>query len=564
MGFLISTNYQKGLNEIVENYIYSDTLAKPIRNTSNIIVFYEGFFMNLKQIRKQLDCDEYCEEEIIAELYNRNEEISLINGYYSIVIINKKKRCLKAFTDRCCVGEIYYIFKDGHLLLSSDFKNILKYSKKVINEKVLPRYFCTGGIERRDTLIEDIKKIAQFYVLTFNGNLKINDDYLNHICNIQISNKLKEEDVIAFIDDSLNKYFDWLFMDYPKICNTLSGGVDSSILQALLIKRDKKKSFSIDFEEYIGHKKYAEDVAKYLHTDHHSITLKIKDELLNFIEKGIIIVGQPYVNQGEAMFLKLYKYISKILSNSFIVNGQTADAAMGISISRLIQFACNHRYIPSKFVNYILGQINNEWKNIGTEIRKKDLSSELISKLKNTSETIANIRKYLDFSNDVYESILKLSGKFPGEKIDRISKVELYEGEFLRIPATLSKIANSQGLQILFPFANPEIVEFMLTVPHKLKSRHYRIKYLGKKVAEKYLPKKYIYRKKMSSQLPLKKIFQENECFREILKAIERERYYRFDVDEMLRNNNTGMLMKLINFHIRKKKVVENRVSDVT
>ncbi len=551
----------EGFYDIVENFVYSDTPAKPIRNTSNIIVFFEGFFMNLKQIRKQLGCDEYCEEEIIAELYNRNKEITLINGYFSIVIIDKKKRCIKAFTDRCCIGEIYYIFRNGQLFLSSGFKNILKYSKKLINEKALPKYFYGGGTGRRDTLIEDIKKIAQFYVLTFNGNLTISDDYLNHICNLQISNKIKEEDVMAFIDDSLNKYFDCLAMNYPEICNTLSGGVDSSILQAFLIKRDKRKSFSIDFEEYVGHKKYAEEVAEYLHTDHHSITLNVKNEFLNNIENGILITGKPYIYAGEAMFLKLYKHISEISSNSFIVNGQTADAAMGVSVSRPIQFFFNHSYIPSKLVNLILGQINNEWKTIGSEIRKKDLTPELVSKNKNTTETITNIKKYLNISNDLYESILELFDRFSGEKIDKISKLELYEGDLLRIPTTLSKIANSQGLRIVFPFANPVIVEFMLTVPHKLKAKHYRTKYLGKKVAEKYLPKKYIYRNKMSSQLPLKKIFQENEGFMEILKAIKRERYYRFDVDEMLRNNNTDMLFKLINFHIWKKKVVENRVS---
>ena len=143
---------------------------------------------------------------------------------------------------------------------------------------------------------------------------------------------------------------------------------------------------------------------------------------------------------------------------------------------------------------------------------------------------------------------------FAGSKEDRLAKVHLYTSEQRRIPNMLSALAASLGLRMEFPFLDPAFLEYVLTIPAKLKRR----KYLGKKLAERYINRKYVYRPKIDKGVPYGKLFAEDGHFGEILKAIKVAGYYRFDVDEMIVNQEYALLLRLINFHLWKRYVLES------
>ena len=72
----------------------------------------------------------------------------------------------------------------------------------------------------------------------------------------------------------LRSYVKNLTNEYGHVCNTLSGGVDSSYLQALLVGQQQTHSFSIAFDTYGRDNVYAADVARCLGTAHEAVTFR--------------------------------------------------------------------------------------------------------------------------------------------------------------------------------------------------------------------------------------------------------------------------------------------------
>ena len=167
--------------EVVPNFLYSNSRPAHLRNTRDMVVFLDGFFTNLTQLRKEQQDSDFSPEELLATLYVKNREFSELNGHFSAVIVDLHRRSLLGLTDRQCVGELYYyVGQDNNIILTSQFTWLLPYSAKRFNDYALSCFFCLGDIERQDTLIQDIKRIQQFYTLHYDGHLTIKADYLQH------------------------------------------------------------------------------------------------------------------------------------------------------------------------------------------------------------------------------------------------------------------------------------------------------------------------------------------------------------------------------------------------
>jgi hypothetical protein len=83
-----------------------------------------------------------------------------------------------------------------------------------------------------------------------------------------------------------------------------------------------------------------------------------------------------------------------------------------------------------------------------------------------------------------------------------------------------------------------------------------RRKYIGKKLAERYVKRKFVYRPKIDKGVPYRRVFAEDEQLGELLKTIAKAGYYQFDLAEMIAGREYVLLLRLINFHIWKEHVL--------
>jgi asparagine synthetase B (glutamine-hydrolysing) len=333
----------------------------------------------------------------------------------------------------------------------------------------------------------------------------------------------------------------------------LSGGVDSSYLQALLLEQQHVHSFSIAFDASGQDNVYAADVARHLGTAHEALTFTA-DEFLQCIERGIKVTGKPYMYQGEAMFLKLYGHIATRFPKTTIISGQTADGALDSAIPRPIRLALQLQRMPHQLLDQALSYITDEWRGLAAELQALPISSENLRRIERRSGTCQRVARYLGCSHDVYAQIAVMTNDFPGSKEDKLAKSHLYNGEMRRIPNMLHALAESVGSRLAFPFLEPGFLEYTLTIPAKLK----RGKYLGKKLAERHISRRYVYRPKISKGIPYGKLFTQERQWVDVLNTIKEAAYYGFDVDELINSQEYPLLLRLINFHIWKLRVLDS------
>ena len=140
---------------------------------------------------------------------------------------------------------------------------------------------------------------------------------------------LGEEYYLSNIEEMLeNSVKNRMISDVP-LGAYLSGGLDSSLLTAIMAKNSKSrvKTFSIGYDDdNYNEGKYAEIVSKYCNTDHNQIKISQTDYLDNWIK---------LINQKDAplsipheiplfkMSMELKKYITVVLS------GEGADELFG-------------------------------------------------------------------------------------------------------------------------------------------------------------------------------------------------------------------------------------------
>ncbi len=551
--FLLTTApHDRRLTEVVPHFLYSSTSPSPLRNTRDVIVFLHGTFTNLTTLRGEAQGNDLSPEEIIAALYVTNRRFSGIDGYFSAVIVDLHRRALIGITDKHCVGELYYhIAQQGHVTIASRFAALLPYSEKRLNDRALACFFSLGDTDRPDTLVEDIRRITQFHTLHLDDRLTIHSDYLAALSSLPVHRSRDRKEVLDNLESLLRSYIKNLTAEYGHLCNTLSGGVDSSYLQALLLEEGQVHSFSIAFAAAGLDNVYASDVAQHLGTTHEAISFD-SDEFLQYIERGITVTGKPFMYQGEAMFLKLYDHIATRFPGTTVISGQTADGALDSALSRPIQLALTLNLVPHHLLDLLLGYVSPEWRGLTVALRSARISSETLRRIARHSDTCARVARYLGCSHDMYAPIAAMANGFTGGTEDKLAKAHLYGGEMRRIPHMLHALAESVGLRTALPFLEPSFLEYTLTIPAVLKRR----KYLGKKLAARHIPRAYVYRPKISKRIPYGRLFTQEAPWVDLLNAIRRARYYGFDVDEMIADAEHLLLLRLINFHIWKRRVL--------
>jgi Asparagine synthase/Glutamine amidotransferase domain len=543
------------LHEVVPHFLYSQRLPAVPRNARHLRVFLDGHLANLTQLRRDLPAADFSPEEVLAALYVQNRGFAEITGYFSAVIVDTARRALLGFTDRNCVGELYYrIERDNQIKIASRFEPLLPHSDKRLNAYAVSCFFCLGDIEREDTLVDDIKRITQFYTLRLDGHLTITNEYLAKLSAIPVCRTAPRREILDRLERLLIDGIKNFTSGPEPVCNTLSGGVDSSYLQALLIREHHRTSFSIAFAKHGQDNAYAADVAECLGAVHEA-SVFTADEFLCSVERGIRLTGKPHMYQGEAMFLKLYERIAARLPNARVVSGQTADGALDSALPRPLDMAVRFRRLPNRVVDWALAFVTDEWRGLGAEFKAPQISSVGLRCIEQRSDIWRRVSRYLGVSRDVFTSIADVANQFSGDKGDQLAKAHLYSGEMRRIPNMLSTLAESVGLRIVFPFLEPTFLEYSLTIPARLKHR----KYLGRKLAERHIPRHFVYRPKIGKGIPFGALFTEEEAWIEILDVIRKAHYYDFDVDEMIADQEYSLLLRLINFHLWKRDVLDAR-----
>ncbi len=501
----------------------SDKGRQPISNEDETIkVVFNGEIYNFQDLRKDLILKGHkfksqTDSEVIVHQYEEDGVncFKKFNGMFAIAIWDGHQKKLVLSRDRYGQKPLYWTLINNTLIFASELKSILCHplAKKELDALSIYQYFSFDYVPQPKTIFKNINKLENGSFLVFENN-KVNLDeyYKIEISEKNIDFQSSVENLGKLLEDSVKKR---LIADVS-IGVFLSGGIDSSAI-AYFAKKQKQdiKTFSIGFDEpSFDESSYAEQVAKFLKTDHYHKKFKSTD-LLDVIPEVLEKLDEPF---GDSSILPTY-LLSKFTAGKVKValGGDGGDellmgypnhqvqkiiSLLGLTcLKSKINFAkVLEKLLPVSDKNLTFSYKANRYAHgLASNALYRDFLNigGYINGLENLFKFKANSKELFGFSNDFLNNY---QNKKYLEKIN-VLFLKYYLQDDILFKVDRSSMYNS--LEVRAPFLDFQLADFINSLPLGYKLKGLETKHIFKELMKDKLPKNIIYRKKKGFGVPL-------------------------------------------------------------
>lgn len=489
----------------------NETSNQPMMSSSGrFCIVFNGEIYNYLEIKQDLKNYHFITnsdtEVILAsiELHGLEWFLSRANGMFAIAIYDILNDELMLIRDRFGVKPLFYTFQDGVLVFSSEIKGILASGlcEAKLNDLAIDDYLAYRYVREPYTFFDGIYQLpsASYVVISKSLEFKI-EKYWRLPVEFNQQVDYNEEEILEQFKTKLERAIELRLISDVKVGTYLSGGVDSSLISAIVAKNySELNTYSIGFNE-LNEFEYSRQVAKIYDTNHHE--LELDNSIYLNVENWKTLISYKDAPLGVPNEIPLAILSAELKKDiTVVLSGEGADELMG-GYGRIYRSAFEYENLEHKnscFYDYFMAS----YEYVSRETRNDFLNVS------------GNYRKEFDTKNIPYSNSMQNE-----EFIFRFFHEYHIKGLLQRLDATTM----CQSVEGRVPFLDYELVEFAYkNVPYELKLKWYSAsseqeaknlsvneisekldipKYLIKKLSEQYLPHDIIYRKKMGFPVPL-------------------------------------------------------------
>ncbi|MCX7651270.1 MAG: asparagine synthase (glutamine-hydrolyzing) [Bacteroidia bacterium] len=403
--------------------------------------------------------------------------------------------------DRFGVKPLFYALQEAELLFASELPAILigLYRKPSPYLPALPQYLAYGFIRTPFTFYEGIRQVPPGTYLKITETDVTEHRWWNPRPYFFSEKRIIPDDAI---ENALCQSFQRRLVSDVPVGLFLSGGIDSSLVAALLAKRTKQPlpTFTIGFSDAAyDEAPWAAQIAEHLGLPHYTLYIS-DDELLTRIERLPMLYGQPFgdasalavdalayfarqqvkvalsADGGDELFGGYVRHFLRIRPAQWIARGMRL---LGLSPSWTAQLLSNRNFhnLPTKLFKlyHFHGRHYGELVQSVPEEAIQALMTSKLPAIPYHSEPSRwdslSARQYLDLTIYLPDDVL--------QKVDR---------------ATMA-----YALEAREPFLDPELVEIGGMLPDEDK----RYKRVLRRLLSRYLPPSLWMRPKQGFAPPL-------------------------------------------------------------
>ncbi|AZV46373.1 asparagine synthase (glutamine-hydrolyzing) [Nautilia sp. PV-1] len=482
-----TSNAVFGFNRLaIENI---DTNIQPLVLGKKMFVF-NGEIYNYKNLIKDYNLKAQTEIEVIASLWNKFgvEFVKKLDGMFAIAIYDKK---LYLFRDEFGKKPLYFT-KNG--IFASEIKAILPFFEKKLNLQALSEYLAYNSSLAPNTIYEGIYKLpAGCY---FDGEIKRWHDF-NRIEN----GEWKIENCIIEIEKLLTNSVEKRLMGEVEVGSLLSGGVDSSLIAAIMSKQRKIKTFSIGYDGYENYdeRRYAKLTAEHIGSEHYEVNYT-KQNFFDEFENVLFSMDEPI---ADSSFFPA-NFLAKHIPLKVVLSGEGSDELF-LGYRRYNEYlGFFDAYLPNK--KWLKKYLERHPEDIKEwEIFRRFFADEVV--FRGINETfyqrqINRVLKKNAYEVD-YKRFVKGWGSFDFTYFD----LKVWIGEVLLMK--LDKMFMANTIEARSPFLDKNLVNFVFSLPENIRGKN---KWIVKEIAKKHVPIEIVNRRKKGFAFPfLEWLKEENE-----------------------------------------------------
>jgi asparagine synthase (glutamine-hydrolysing) len=553
---------------------------QPIHNEDESVwVVFNGEIYNFPELRRELETRghrfyTHSDTEVIVHLYEENgaDCVKKLRGMFAIALYDRTRRRLLLARDRLGKKPLHYAWSRGRLLFASEMKAILAVAPELadVNPEGLLQYFYFGYIPDPLTAFQKIHKLPPGHLLEFEGDRSTIREYWD-VPAYGTQVKMSEEDCVQELERKLAEAVRMRLISDVPLGALLSGGVDSSIIVALMARasRGPVKTFSIGFRaDEFDESAHARRVAEHFCTEHHELLVEPQiEETLQFLSS---MLEEPF---GDSSMLPTY-YVCQMARQQVTValSGDGGDELFA-GYDRY-QVAMNHRHfdhVPDWMGRIYRRRLHHRLP-AGTYGKNRAWNASLSARERYLDDISALPALHRE-QNFFTEEFLRASAKLPdpltqfrryyddAPASDGLSRLLYLDTKTYLAGDILTKVdrmSMATSLEVRVPMLDHEFVEWVAGLPIAWKSQNGRRKYLLKKLAERLeVPAASVHRPKQGFSLPLVQ-WMKNELKEQFLSVLLEPRslqrgYFKPDAVRTLlaehlrgRRDRSGLLWRML------------------
>ena len=494
-----------------------------VSKDGNTVLVFNGEIYNYLELRKELEPNfpffSKSDSEALLNGYQAwgwEELLQRIDGMFAFAIWDKRTRRVHIAKDRAGKKPLFYAHANGHLLFASTLNSILELhrSKPAIDPKAIDAYLVYQAVPAPLTAFQGVKQLPAAHQLTFDVDtqqLKI-----QRYWDVRYTPKLKlsEEELLEELDARLRRAVRQRLMSDVKLGAFLSGGVDSSLVVALMAQelRQPVESVVIGFADPVfDERRHARAAAKHLNVHLHEHELPV--DALDTLPEIIWHYGQPFADPSMVPTYYVAKYARQHVT--VVLNGDGGDELFGgYSRPVIARAAAPYKRLVPAGIRRSVG----DWFS-GSEnglLRKASLLAR--AGQYDGYRSFLYERGFQEYRDLMYTDAFRAetASIAPSEyyravweqcdgsdDVDRVLCLDFktYLPDQLLTKMDVSTMAHS--VEARSPLLSKELIEFAALIPAALRLRGYNTKYLLKKLAARYVPPEIVYRKKRGFVMPI-------------------------------------------------------------
>tara|TARA_B100001250_G_scaffold366737_1_gene348314 strand:- start:7878 stop:9734 length:1857 start_codon:yes stop_codon:yes gene_type:complete len=501
----------------------SNNGAQPMSDSDlNIHIVFNGEIYNFKEIRKELHKNGYSfksnsDTEVIISAYKEwgIRCVEKFIGMFSFAIFDQSIDKIYLVRDRLGIKPLYYFWDNINFAFSSELKGMLElpFFKKEIDQDSLSLYTNFQYIPAPFSIFKNTFKLNPGCYLEISEN-KIQEkrywDANNFFFDKEI-NFDSDEDAINQLEKLIISSIDYRMISDVPIGSFLSGGIDSSLVSAVMqsLSKTPVETFSLGFNiEGYNEAPYAKNIANYLGTSHNELYVNSK-QTKDIIPKLSTFYDEPYADSSAIPTMIISSLAKKKVT--VVLSGDGGDELFGgytryQSFKKLNSIPSLFKPITAKSLQWI-GKNNFRFQKAGSVLSWKE-PGDAYASLSNAwyPGELNNILNF-DFYEDNPANKYFKSKKSIEEQL-MFADLHLYMVD--DILTKVDRASMSVSLESRVPLIDHRIVEFALKLPLSYKIRSGKSKYILRKVLEKYVPNSFFDRPKSGFGIPVREWLKED------------------------------------------------------
>lgn len=515
------------------------------------IIVFNGEIYNHLELRKELETGSRIEdiawrghsdtETLLAgfEAWGIEATLKKTVGMFAIALWDRDEKMLTLARDRMGEKPLYYGFQQDTFLFGSELKALKSHPDFLgeIDRDVLCLYLRHCYIPAPYSIFKGIKKLLPgTYLqlpLVWEGGRELIPKAYWSLAEVAVRGAADQQfsgsdaDAIAMLDAQLKESIRAQMMADVPLGAFLSGGVDSSLVVALMQAQSDRpiKTFSIGFDESTYNEAhYAKAVAQHLGTEHTELYVS-SAEAMKVIPKLGKMYDEPFADSSQIPTFLVSQMASQHVTVS--LSGDGGDELfcgynhypLADTWSRIERVPFDVRKLAGCAINSVSFRA---WELIFQRLGKLvSLPENMGGKLKNFATRLVNINGvnalYYDISSQTqFPEQIVLGAKESSSWLTEMGDQTLFQDVkqqmmfidcMMYLPddilVKVDRAAMSNSLEIRVPLLDHRIVEMAWRLPMSMKMRDGATKWILRQVLYQYVPQELIERPKSGFSIPL-------------------------------------------------------------